>query len=270
MEFKRGTWTQTAIHWFFHPIICSVLLAILIIAGLIFGVKKWLDSYTEHGREFVLVDLKDKTVTEAEEILAKDGLHCTVIDSMYSSSTKPGHIIDQVPNAGGKVKEGRNIYLYIRARQPRKVKMPEFKDKSIRQLQGEMESAGLRIKDVQFIPSEFNTVFSVDYNGKPVSAGDNLTEGSALTIKVGKGTSNDLTEMPSLRGLLLDEARNKVVQSLALNVKTVFDVQPSSKDNERFYRVWSQSPAPKAKLNGNEMVTLYLTTNKSKYNSSDE
>ncbi|MCQ2191767.1 MAG: PASTA domain-containing protein [Paludibacteraceae bacterium] len=263
MSFKKETWGATFKHWLLHPIIISFFLAIAIFIGLLFGLSKWLDKYTDHGHEVELTKLAGMKVEEAEATLQAQGLYGTVIDSMYSTSVAPGCVIDQVPSAGSKVKEGRQIYLYIRARNARQVTVPEFKDKSLRQFQGELESAGLKVKDVRFVPSKFNTVIGVEYNGVAIPAGKRLTEGSQVVIKAGKGDTNDFSEMPSVLGMGVVDATNRV-QAMALNVNVVFDVTPSSEANKRFYKVYAQKPEAQAKIAGNETVTLYATTTQSK------
>lgn len=263
MSLKKETWGATILGLLLHPILLSFIAAIAIAFGLIFGVSSWLDKYTEHGHELTLPNLKGMSIAEASNTLAKDGLSYTVIDSMYSTSVAPGCVIDQVPSAGDKVKSGRKIYLYIRASHARQVQLPDFRDKSLRQYQGELEAAGLKIKDTRFVPSQYNTVIGVECNGQPISVGKKLTEGAQIVLKVGKGKTNELSEMPSLHGLALENAKSRI-QALALNINVVFDVQPSCEDNKRFYKVWSQKPLAKSKINGDETVTIYVTTNTKK------
>ena len=252
-----------------HPIVLSIFGAIFILVAIIWFVSSWLGSYTEHGKEIELPDLKGYTVEEAENRLSRDGLSCIVIDSMYATTTRPGCIIDQVPSKGAKVKRGRKIYLYIRARKPRQVQLPEYSDKSLRQLQGELESAGLKVKEIKFVPSKYNTVIAVEYNGSTIYAGKKLVEGSQVTLRVGKGNSNEFSEMPSLHGLSVNEAISRV-EALALNSTVIFDVTPSSEENKRFYKVYKQQPVTKPKLNGNETVKLYVTTTQSKLDAAEE
>ncbi len=252
-----------------HPILLSIFAAIAIVVLLLYLVVAWLGSYTEHGKEIELPDLKGFSVEQAEQRLSRDGLSCVVIDSMYTTSTRPGCIVDQVPSKGSKVKTGRKIYLYIRANKARQVIMPEYRDKSLRQLQGELESAGLKVKDVRFVPSKYNTVIAVEYNGTVIPAGKKLVEGSQVIIRAGKGSNNELNEMPSLHGLPVNDAVSRV-ESLALNSSVIFDVTPSSEDKKRFYKVYKQVPAAKSKLNGNETVKLFVTTTLSKLNAEED
>lgn len=246
-----------------HPALISVVAAAALVVGAIWGVSNWLDDYTEHGREFVLPDLKGKTVAQASNLLSKDGLGYTIIDSMYTTAVAPGCIVDQVPSAGDKVKSGRKIYLYIRASHARLVALPEFTDMSLRQYKGELEGLGFVVKDIKFEPSPFSTVIGVEHNEQKLTAGRKLTEGAHLTLKVGKGSSNEYTDMPSLHSLPIEEAKTKV-QNMALNCNVVFDARPANDEQMRNYRVWMQKPLAKTKLNGDETVTLYATTSADK------
>lgn len=246
-----------------HPILLSIVAACLIVVALLYLVIAWLGSYTEHGKEIELPDLKGYSVEAAEQRLSHDGLSCVVIDSMYTTSTRPGCIVDQVPSKGSKVKSGRKVYLYIRASKPRQVQVPEYRDKSLRQLQGELESAGLKVKDIKFVPSKYSTVMAVEYNGNVIPAGKMLTEGAQVVLRVGKGNDNEFSEMPSLHGMPVFDAVGRV-GNLGLNSSVIFDVTPSSEDNKRFYKVYKQAPLAKSKLNGSETVKLYVTTTQSK------
>ena len=52
-----------------NPIVISLLLAILILWGLIYGTLVWLDIYTRHNEAVVIPDVKGMTLEEAAPFL---------------------------------------------------------------------------------------------------------------------------------------------------------------------------------------------------------
>lgn len=54
-----------------NPIVISLLLAILILWGLIYGTLVWLDIYTRHNEAVVIPDVKGMTMEEAAPFLAE-------------------------------------------------------------------------------------------------------------------------------------------------------------------------------------------------------
>lgn len=269
MTFNKEEVIAKAKQIFTHPLAISIYIAIAIFFVILIILSFWIKSYTHHGEELTLPNLSGMTTEEAGAKLADMGLTYTIYDSIYTANVKAGCVVSQTPNAGDKVKSGRCIFLAIRAKKPRQIKLPDFRDKSLRQYQGELESSGLKVKDIVFVPSQFNTVMGVKCDGKSLAVGHVLTEGAQVTLNVGKGATNEYSEMPSVHGMAMNDAVNKI-QSMALNVRTVFDVQPSSEDNKRFYKVWKQQPLAKSKLSGNETVTIFLTTNQAKLSQTEE
>ncbi len=67
--------------------------------------------YTHHGEAFLVPNVYGLTEGEYSRVLSKANLHYTVVDSTYNDQIKPGGVVDQVPEAGHKVKRKRVIYL---------------------------------------------------------------------------------------------------------------------------------------------------------------
>ena len=90
-----------------NPYVLNLLLAVVVACALVFGTLKWLDSYTRHNEAVVVPDVKGLGMEEAAEFFKNSNLRYNVIDSVFSKDVKPGAIVELVPMAGSKVKEGR-------------------------------------------------------------------------------------------------------------------------------------------------------------------
>ena len=245
---------------FLHPFSISIALAVALLVCGIWGVKMYLNKYTNHNKEIIQPDLKGLTLIEAEQELKKKGLKGEVVDSVYVYDVPKGCVVRQVPPADQRVKEGRSIFLYIRASEDRKVKLPDYKGQPLRTYRASLESAGFKVKDIKFVKGAFrNIVVGVMRLSTPVKPGESLVAGTELTLNVAKGSNNDIETMPNLWGMTVEQARGKV-ETLALNMDVIFDATPSSEANKKYYKVYSQTPASGAKLTGDESVTIFVTT----------
>ena len=93
-----------------NPYVLNLLLAVVVACALVFGTLKWLDSYTRHNEAVVVPDVKGLGMEEAAEFFKNSNLRYNVIDSVFSKDVKPGAIVELVPMAGSKVKEGRIVF----------------------------------------------------------------------------------------------------------------------------------------------------------------
>jgi beta-lactam-binding protein with PASTA domain len=179
--------------------------------------------------------------------------------------------VDQVPGIGDKVKKGRTIYLYIRASRARQIPLPDLHDLSERQAQSTLESVGLSVQNVVYVPSEYkDLVLGVSVGNRVLIPGTRLVEGTAVTLKVGKGTTNEKQEMPSLRSLTIAQATQKLKDMMMPEPKVIFDTQPKSEWGKSQYFVYKQTPITDTELSGNESVTIYVTTDKTKLDTPEE
>lgn len=246
-----------------NPFVISILVAILILIGLFFGSLRWLDGYTNHGKEIIVPDLKGLEEVEAEKILTDKNLQYEIIDSIFVRGRKPGSIAEQNPEAGANVKEERTIYLIINAFSPRKIILPDIRDLSLRQAEAMIKSVGLKIKDYEFVPSEYkNLVQDVKYDSVVILPGSRITEGASVTLLVGEGLSDEDIEIPSFRALSLEQAREKA-HTASLNIgAALYDVTPQNETDRDSYFVYKQKPITNSKASKGQSVNLFLTKDK--------
>lgn len=157
----------------------------VVILGVI-AVLLWLDSYTRHNQALIVPDVRGITVDQAIPHLESKSLRYEVIDSVFARDKAPGVIIEQIPSAESKVKEGRIVFLVVNATSTQMVDMPDVIDNSQRQAEASLQSLGFKIAQISIVPSEWKgLVLEVRSGGRIVKSGQKLPYGSSLVLYVG-------------------------------------------------------------------------------------
>src|SRR5512133_2954385 len=202
----------------------NVGLAAVIIIGLVMILLVWLNFYTRHGQSRPVPDFNALTVQEARDLARKNKLRFQILDSIYTSQVPRGSVAEQNPRPGFRVKKWRNITVTINAFRPEMVAMPNLIDLSLRQASKVLESSGLEMGQRRYKPDlSVNFVIEQVYNGKHINAGDSIQKGSVIDLVLGKGLSNQRTDVPYLLGMPLENAKSRIMES-SLNLGTfVYD-----------------------------------------------
>jgi beta-lactam-binding protein with PASTA domain len=219
---------------------------------------KWLDSYTQHGETITVPDLRGMSMEQVERQLKSKNLEFAILDSLYDKDLKPSAVIDQNPKPDAKVKENRTIYLTINAFNPPEFKMPNLVDKSLRQAMMEIESYGLKVGKLDYIPDMAqNAVLKQLVNGSPIKPGDMIAKGTTVDLVLGDGLGNTFVEIPLLLNLTISEAKF-VLTGSSLNLGAVV-YSGNVKDSARAI-IYKQIPSPfKAKnIHMGESVDVFV------------
>lgn len=205
-----------------HPIIFNLIGAI--IAGYfvlwLIGVG-FLGIWTNHGDTVTVPQVKGMNVDVAKAALQRGGF-VIELDSIYDKTHAAGTVIDQSPQEGSKVKQGRKIYLRYICYNPRLVKIPDYTGMSRRQAKVSFESLGLTNITFSDIPSDTpDLVLGVTYNGQPLQPGKQIPETAKIIIMVGAVTE-EYTESENIDAeseeLILPEDEDALfIESLGLN-----------------------------------------------------
>lgn len=180
-----------------HKILTHLILMFIVVLILLYFAVKFMNTYTNHGVEVVVPEIKTLTVEEAMPILERQSLSCEIIDSIYNKNLRPGIIIEQVPRAGSTIKTDKDIYVVINTVMPRQVPYPEITDISYRQASSMLEGLGFPKPDIKYVASQYkDLVISSKLGNKEVKAGDKYPLTTKFTIVVGKGM--DYQESDSL------------------------------------------------------------------------
>lgn len=250
-----------------------ISLIVLVFVVLLLLTTTFLSLYTHHGKAYAVPDFSGLSLNEADNEATNSKLKLEIIDSLYVPEAVPGTVIDQYPNPGYQVKQGRTIFLTIAAMMPELVDVPRVVDISLREAIARLEIAGLVVGRIEYKPSEFiNLVLEIRHNGQRLTTTDKLPKGSDVVLWVGKGLSDQRIAVPSVIGLTQTEAESRLYSS-SLNIGAlVYDSTIVAQDDTLNAVIWKQSPAP---FSGREVelgasIDLWLTTDHSKVEQHDE
>jgi beta-lactam-binding protein with PASTA domain len=239
------------------------LFAILVI----WGIFKFIDSYTLHGETISVPNIEGLTISEVEEILTEKKLRYIILDSIYVADAEKGVILEQNPSPNDLVKENRTIYITTSKVVPPKISMPNVVDMSQRLAIAKLESYGLKVK-TKYIPSEcVNCVLKQELNGKYVKPNDKIKKGSVILLSVGMGTSNEKVLVPYLLNLTKEEAESKLMEAALSNGFSDYEnCKCSTKEDTLNAKVYRQSPMRNLNnpINMGSLVDLYFTCDSSK------
>lgn len=248
-------------------IIRNLLYALAILAVLMLFVLFMLRFYTHHGEAQTVPNLCGLKLESAAKILDDKGLEYQVIDSVYKPDKEPGIVIEQSPVEGSKIKSYRSVYLTINAKMPPGIALPDVRDLSLRHAQSLLESMGVKVIGVEYVPSEYSDlVRDVKYNGRVLTPGQKIPAGRGVVLVVGRtSTDEDGNQlMPDVQSLSLEQA-TRLINSHMLSVgATNFDVEPANDQDKSSYVVYKQSPAANDSVPSGKAITLWLTKDKSK------
>ena len=188
-----------------NPYVLNLLLAVVVTCGLIYGTLKWLDKYTRHNEAVVVPDVKGLKMEEAAEFFKNSNLRYNVIDSVFSKEVEPGAIVELVPSAGSKVKEGRIVFITVNALTSQMATIPEVEDLSFCQAYALLKARGFEKIEIEYVPGDFKDLaVSVELRGRTLEKGEHVPLTAPLVLKVSSGEA----ELP------VDSLSNMPVESL--------------------------------------------------------
>lgn len=236
----------------------AVLFTILVV----WGIFKFMDSYTLHGETISVPTLEGLSITEVEELLIDKNLRFKILDSVYLVDAEKGVVLEQNPGPNDLVKEKRTIYITTSKVVPPEISMPNVVDMSLRLAIGKIESYGLKV-ETQHRPSEcVNCVLRQEINEKEVNPGDKVKKGSVVLLTIGIGTSNMKIMAPYLINLTKEEAKAKLMEaSLSLGFDDYENCKCETKEDTLKAIVYWQSPirSQSVAINIGSSVDLRLT-----------
>jgi eukaryotic-like serine/threonine-protein kinase len=216
----------------------------------------YLPSTTNHGETITVPNLEGITLNEIDEFLTKRNLRFEVTsDSSFSGEYPPHTILKQYPKAGSKVKVNRKIYISLNAKNPPEVKMPRLVDGSVKNAQMVLQSYGLILGDIKYVPDlAQNAVLSQLYKGKPIEEGTFIPKGSKIDLVVGDGYGNAVFNAPDITGMDLETAEFTVIGS-GLKLGSIMKIKDN---NFKPGSIIKQNPQPGKKTRIGETIDIWV------------
>lgn len=240
--------------------------AVLLTLVLLIVVQAAVRVYTDHGESFAIPDFQNMDLEEVNRLTAEKNLRFEITDSIYTENAAPGTVIDQFPVPGFSVKEGRTVFLTICARNPEQIAVPILTDISLRQAVSIMQGVGLSVGNIEYVHSEYpNLVLEQKFQGVPVAAGKMIDRGSSIDLVVGKSGAGEITIVPDLIGVTLEQAKNEIaVLNLSLG-SVIYDESILNIGDSLSARIWQQRPEASEEMVEQGMaVDLWLTVDENK------
>ena len=176
----------------------NLIAIVIVLLAVGYGTLYWVDSYTHHGESYVVPNVKNKTIAEADKLLASQLINGAVVDSTYIKGARAGIILDQTPKAGSRVKQGRTVYLTVTTSSVPLIDLPDLIDNSsLRQAAAKLKSIGFKLTEPELLPGEQDWVYGIKYKGKDLQSGDKIPHEALLTLCVGSTHLRDSLAMDS-------------------------------------------------------------------------
>jgi beta-lactam-binding protein with PASTA domain len=245
-----------------HFIVKNVL--ILMAAGmlLLWLTLTILRFYTNHGESLDVPDVRGLKVSDAEQMLRSQTMRCQLTDSVYVSTERPGAVINQYPEPGSSVKKNRNVYVIVNALAPEKVKIPKVVGVSLRQAKSMLEMQGLFIGKLTYVPDiAKDYVLRQLYRGADIRPATEIVKGSEIELVLGSGLSAERTEVPSINGYTIPEAR-EILTKYSLNFGVIiYDNSVETRADTLRAVIFQQKPGANAEVQLGSPIDVWLRVN---------
>jgi len=166
--------------------------------------------YTRQNQNRIMIDIKNKHLDDAINILKSENYKYEVSDTLYTNKFQLGTIVDQYPKPNTRVKSGRTVRLKI-AQPEKSVAIPNLIGQSRRSAELELNQMGLLIDTVytEYNPEYPNGTIAWQYP----KAGDRRNKGMGIQITVSKGMPPNFFQVPNLIGLSINQAKDLIFKS---------------------------------------------------------
>lgn len=191
------------------PLFLCTVLAVLLLLVLFGSLASIMNSITGNNTEIEVQSYVGKTLAEAQQMIDKDGLKCTV-NYAYSSEYANNLVMRQNINAGQKVKTGRFIELTV-SQGSQMFTMPEITDMTLSQARVLLNKYDVTIESEDVVD---DTVAAGLIITQDPAKDAEISAGAKIKVTVSKG--KEIT-VPDLKGRTEDDAMvYLVIQGLTL------------------------------------------------------
>ena len=166
--------------------------------------------YIRKAHSIPLINLKNKTISKAIDILESEGFKAIINDTVFTNAVLSGIVMDQFPKPYSRVKAGRTVRLSI-SHPERLVDVPNLIGQSKRNGELILQQVGLLLDTVYF---EFHpdkkegTIIWQSPRG-----GDVLRKGNGIHLSVSQGKPPNFFQVPNMYQLSKTEAEKELKKS---------------------------------------------------------
>jgi len=172
-----------------------LMAAVLAVAGIVSALTAM--RFAIRGREVAVPDLVGKTEAEAKKTLDEHGLYLRVSSKRFSKDIPEGHIVEQIPAKGTRLKANRNVKVLL-SLGDRKSAVPNLVGTSLRAAQLTLAQRRLALGNTLYAHTTEGDPSTVIYQSpKPGSLEGN---DPSVHILISLGPSEQYFIMPDLIG----------------------------------------------------------------------
>ncbi|MBI1221470.1 MAG: PASTA domain-containing protein [Bacteroidetes bacterium] len=241
----------------------SIIAAIVLVVLMVLGANQFLSIYTRHDEKIPVPALYGLEVPEMQNLLDELGLRYEIRDSLFEEGMPRNAVLQQDPDTGEFVKEGRIIYVSINASESPKILMPDLNQKNIHQAIMILESLGLKVGKIDTTNHiAEDAVIEQWYKGKKIRPDEVIGQGSVIDLVIGdggnqSGVMQDEVDIPDLEGLNYGDARILLdAYGLRLGTVVVKGVISDSSQATILSQIPSYSPGTKIKRGSKVSLTI--------------
>ena len=225
-----------------------IILALMVI-GFVLGM--YLSANVLAREEVTVPDVRQKTVTEAQEELEGMGLFLEVNKTVPHPTIAEGLIISQTPKVDEIVRKSAKILVTVSAG-PQMVDVPNVVDSSASAAEIALANKGLESTITRVYNSQVPEGNVID---QEPDAGKEVAQGTAVALIVSKGPEPVWIKMPKVTGYTLTEAKEILKQ----NNLTLEVVQPEVSYIYEEEIVIRQDPGPDSEVLQGAVVNLVVS-----------
>ena len=168
-------------------VVVAVVVALLALRGV--------GAYTHHGESVEVPSVVGMQVNDARYTFDRLDLIMVQAEKGYDKSKPTGSILAQTPEAGTRVKAGRQVYLTVNAENSPTRPLPDVADNSsLREAQAKLKALGFKLGPVEYIAGDKDWVYAVKCRGRFVYSGEQVPTDVPLILQVGNTSSVEAEE----------------------------------------------------------------------------
>ena len=249
----------------FHAVLITLtVVAILVVSSIMMNI------ITRHGTHRTVPDFTGIRIADAERLADKERLDIIINDSLFVPAYEGGIVLDQLPKGGVEVKAGRKIYVTINSVRQKMVQVPYVAGRSLRQAKNMLEVAGLGIERLVYeedIATNYVLAELVDGRELTPDMKVEIEMGEGVVLKVGVEPEKNGVIVPKAIGQGLEAAKSRLWEQ-GLNIGKIEMDEGINLMNQKDARVYRQSLAHNSSAQLGDEVSLWLTLDESKVESS--
>ncbi len=225
----------------------------------------FLDKRTLHGEEIKVPLITGYHITEVKNLLEQDHLSFKIMDSLYVENLAGGMVVEQNPDSGMMVKDGRKIYLTLSSYSTPKISLPNLHSDDKRNAIAQLTSMGFRIGNIRYVPANgIDYIKWIEINSVKIESGTRLDIGTKIDLVLAGGTSDQFIKIPYLINSPLVGLEKTVLNTGLIVGSLIFDEEFSAEDSLNAV-VYKQVPSPSDEdVHLGSAINLFITTDYNK------